>query len=62
MIAEDMAGFLICSPSLSRLKVHDSRKGTLKRGFIPSPTCSPHKAAPALHTCQMLTQLHTHTL
>ena len=60
MNAEDMSGFLICSPSSYRLKVRDSRKGTPKRGSIPPPTCSPHEAAPALHTCQLLTQLHKH--
>ena len=43
MIAGDMSGFLICSPSLFRSEVHDSRKRTPKRGFIPPQPAAPTK-------------------
>ena len=44
MIAEDMAGFLICSPSSFPLKVRDSKQRTPKRGCsIPPRPAAPTK-------------------
>lgn len=43
MIAEDMAGFLLCLPSSFPLKVRDSKQRTPKRGSIPPRPAAPTK-------------------